>query len=72
MPRLLDGTRVSSYAEAWRHECEARDILALPTLDARRDRLTGIRHHRGAAEVERLQATMLALHRARRTAKLAA
>ena len=32
----IDGREVSSDSEAWRHECEARAIAALPTLAERR------------------------------------
>lgn len=40
---LLDGRQVSSYSEEWRHECEARFILGLPSLAARRRLLYGVR-----------------------------
>ena len=39
--RLVDGRQVCSWCEAWRHECEARAILALPTLRKRRAMLCG-------------------------------
>lgn len=58
MPVLHDGTEVSSYSEAWRHECEARWILKLPSLQERRDWLASLEKRRGQAEVERLKATM--------------
>ncbi len=58
MPRLHDGTEVSSYSEAWRHECEARWILALPSLDARRAWLASLEKRRGKAHVEQLKQTM--------------
>ena len=38
---LLDGRQVSSWSEDWRHECEARAVLALPTLRQRRAYLYG-------------------------------
>lgn len=38
---LVDGRQVCSYCEAWRHECEARHILAMPSLRQRRATLYG-------------------------------
>ena len=38
---LADGRQVSSWSEDWRHECEARFILAMPTLRKRRAILYG-------------------------------
>jgi len=58
MPRLHDGTEVSSSSEAWRHECEARWILALPSLDERRAWLASLEKRRGKAHVEQLKQTM--------------
>ena len=62
MPVLHDGTEVSSYSEAWRHECEARWILALPSLEQRRDWLASLEKRRGVAAVDQLKRTMKALH----------
>lgn len=36
-----DGRQMSSWSEAWRHECEARAVLAMPTLRQRRAYLYG-------------------------------
>ena len=58
MPWLHDGTEVSSYSEEWRHECEARWILALPSLDERRAWLQSLEKRRGQAHVDQLKATM--------------
>ena len=65
MPRLHDGTEVSSFSEAWRHETEARWILKLPRLDERRAWLQSLEAKRGAQAVQRLKQTMEALWRAR-------
>jgi len=58
MPRLHDGTEVSSSSEAWRHETEARWILKLPSLDERRAWLQSLEKRRGQAHVEQLKQTM--------------
>ena len=58
MPALHDGTEVSSYSEAWRHECEARWILKLGSLDGRRAWLQSLEKRRGKAHVEQLKTTM--------------
>ena len=55
---LCDGTEVSSYSEAWRHETEARWILKLGSLDERRAWLQGLEKRRGKAHVEQLKTTM--------------
>lgn len=65
MPRLADGTDVCSASEDWRHECEARWILKLPSLQQRRDWLASLEPRRGKTEVQRLKTTMEALWRAR-------
>jgi hypothetical protein len=64
-----------TWSEAWRHETEARAVLALPTLAARRAYLYGrpetkwyrtiyvggIEQKRGPEAVKRLEETMMAL-----------
>lgn len=40
---LVDGRQVCTWCEDWRHECEARFILSMPTLSARRRHLYGVR-----------------------------
>lgn len=65
MPRLVDGREVDSASEAWRHECEARWILKLPSLQQRREWLASLEPKRGKTEVQRLKQTMEALWRAR-------
>lgn len=56
---LIDGSRVDSWSEAWRHECEARSILAMPSKHQRQDFLAGIEKYRGAAAAEKLRAKVL-------------
>lgn len=62
---LYDGRPSCSWSEDWRHECEARHILNLPTRDDRRAWLADIQKLRGRSARERLEATILALHTAR-------
>jgi hypothetical protein len=58
-PRTLNDERtVCSSCPAWRLECEARDVLAKPTLEARREYLAGVEEKRGKAAVEELKAAM--------------
>ena len=72
---LHDGTQVSNYSEAYRHECEARTILHWPSKRQRQDYLWGVinrwgkpeggvKQKRGEAECKRLEATIMALWRA--------
>lgn len=61
MPKLHDGREVDSASEEWRHECEARAINRLPTLQERRAWLEAIEKRRGKAESDRLRKTMLAV-----------
>lgn len=62
---LIDGREVSSDSEAWRHECEARAIAALPTLAERRAWLGDIERRRGKPAADALRNTMSALWAAR-------
>lgn len=59
--RLLDGREVPSDSEHWRHECEARAIVALPTLAERRAHLEGVEQRRGKDAADRLRVTMKAI-----------
>ena len=52
--------------EAHRHACEARHVLALPTLPARREALAAREERRGKPEADRLRETMTALAVGRR------
>lgn len=63
MVKLIDGSEVASDSEAWRHQCEAAHIAALPTLEARRDWLEKINRKRGAEAGDSLRRTMKALWR---------
>lgn len=59
--KLLNGTEVPSDSEAWRHECEARQIANMPTLERRREHLAGVAEKRGDAEADRLRGTIAEL-----------
>ena len=58
MRTLHDGRDVASDSEEWRHETEARQILALPTLADRRAWLEAIEQKRGQDAADRLRHTM--------------
>ncbi len=68
MVTLVDGTEVDSASQAWRHECEARAIAALWSLDERRACLDRIETKRGKATADELRATMRKLWDARQKA----
>lgn len=66
---LHDGTQVLSDSEEWRHECEARAVIAMPGQAARRAFLRGkiddkgvlrdgVLQKRGKEACERLEATI--------------
>lgn len=55
---LHDGRQVGSDSEAWRHECEARAIAALPTLADRRAWLEALEKRRGKLAADALRETM--------------
>lgn len=59
--RLLDGREVPTDSEHWRHECEARAIAKLPTLNERRAHLEAVEQRRGKEAAERLRVTMKAI-----------
>ncbi|CAB4199645.1 hypothetical protein UFOVP1356_1 [uncultured Caudovirales phage] len=44
---LHDGRQVDSWSEAWRAECEARHILAMPNIHLRRIYLADVTKRRG-------------------------
>lgn len=69
---LHDGRKVASDSEEWRHECEARAIIAMPSVAQRSQALRGklgergtlsggILQRRGEAAVKRLEATIRAI-----------
>lgn len=55
---LIDGRQVPSDSEAWRHECEARAVMNMPTLEARRGYLAKVGAIRGAQARKLLEATI--------------
>lgn len=59
--KLVDGREVDSASEAYRHECEARAIMALRSTAERRAWLDTIEHKRGKPAREALQETIKAL-----------
>lgn len=74
---LHDGTVVDSYSEEWRHECEARAVLAMPSKRQRQNFLWGtlddfgkprggVIQVRGEVECKRLEATIMKLWQANR------
>lgn len=83
---LVDGSQTCTWSEAFRHECEARTILNMSPLAARRAYLYGspelkfgrtvfvggIEQKRGKEALQRLEATMTALwHKRNADAKAA-
>lgn len=62
---LADERRVCTWCEAWRHECEARAVLALPHVEARRKYLEGVGKRRGLAARNGLEDTVRELWRRR-------
>lgn len=64
MPTLHTGETVASDSEAWRHECEAATVLAMPTLQQRRDYLAAVEKRRGIKAREALQNTILGIRNA--------
>lgn len=75
--KLLDGTETCTWSEAWRAECEARAVLAIPDKLARREFLRGseingkivkrgVRQVRGEKACADLEAMVLKVWEARR------
>ena len=56
---------VGTWGERYRHWCEARRILRLPTREQRQEWLAAIEKRRGIEARKELEKTMLRLHRAR-------
>lgn len=76
---LIDGTVVDSGSEAWRAECEARAVLAMPSKIKRQDYLNGytdisgrkhrgVREQRGPVALAELQALVMKIWQARQVA----
>lgn len=57
---LNDERVVCSSCPAYRLECEAREVIAKPTLEARREYLAGVEKKRGVADAEELKAAITA------------
>lgn len=53
--KLIDGREVSNYSPEWRAECEARHVLTMPSIQARREYLAAIRKKRGDAAGQQLE-----------------
>lgn len=68
---LIDGSKVDSYSEAWRHECEARTALNMPLLE-RRAHLSRVESKRGMEQRRRLESTMHAIWLGRQVDQLLA
>lgn len=68
MPRLIDGREVDSASAAWRSECLARHVLALPTLVERREWLAAFEKRHGLSAADALRDGMKALHEAGKVA----
>lgn len=64
---VADGRQVCTYCEAWRHECEARAVLALPDVDSRRKYLDAVGKRRGLTARNALEDTVRELWRARKS-----
>lgn len=59
MVTLIDGTEVDSASEAWRMECEARQVLRMPTLTVRQEYLATIAKRRGEPASDQLKQKIL-------------
>lgn len=59
--KLHDGRTVCSSCADWRHECEARAIMAMHTLQDRRAQLDGVQAKRGLPARKELETTIKAL-----------
>lgn len=65
---LVDGRQVCTWCEDWRHECEARSILAMPHVDARRAYLAAVGKRRGLKAQQALEESVRELWRRRQSA----
>lgn len=63
---LHDGTQVLSDSREWLLECEAKHILAQPTIEDRRNLLAAIEKRRGKNARQDLEQRALAIWRANR------
>jgi hypothetical protein len=65
---LHDGTVVDSSSDEWRHECEARHIVDMPSLSARREYLAHVERKRGIEAANKLKNTVRLLWQAKQNA----
>lgn len=56
--QLIDGRMVDTSSEDWRHECEARAIMALHSTQMRREFLEAIERKRGKEAADKLRHTI--------------
>ena len=61
MPTLHDGREVDSYSEEWRHECLARSVVAIRSVEQRREWLAAFEKRHGSEAAEKLRGTVRAL-----------
>lgn len=66
---LADGRQVCTWCEEWRHECEARAVLAMPHVDARRAYLAAVGKRRGLKARNALEDAVRELWRRRQQAR---
>lgn len=71
MKTLADGRQVEADSQEWRHECLARHVLSLLTLDERRAWLADFERRRGAQATADLMTSMQQVHAARRQGRVA-
>ena len=57
---------VGTWSEQFRHECEARRILALPSREERREWLEAIEKRRGVQARQALEVTIRRIYRGHR------
>lgn len=58
----LTGEEVDTWSEAYRHECECRFVLQMPTREARKQYLLDITKRRGTASVAKIEADATTLY----------
>lgn len=59
---LLDGRKVSSGSEDWRHECEARMVANLATQAERHAYVASVRERRGGPAAQALEDLAIAIY----------
>lgn len=67
---LIDGRVVCNFCEDWRAECEARHVLAMPSIHARREYIAGISKRRGDAAGNAFAALVRAVHAHRKATRV--